>query len=124
MFAKRLNVLSKADYFLDEIIDMLYTTLQPMPEQVVLRRSGQNGIQTLKGRPSLMALKDIWAKSWEFEVLLKRLEKTAQIAIKERPVIIQDAHAKPARSLSHQASQILGQDVLVEATPQGITRIL
>ena len=122
--SKEAQSIIKRHYFLDEIIDMLYTTLQPMPEQVVLRRSGQEGIQTLKGRPSLIALKEVWTKSWDFEVLLGRLEKTAKIAITERPVIIQSAYGKPAEPFSRQASQILGRDVVVEATPQGITRIL
>ncbi len=102
---------------------MIYSSLQSMPEKLMVRRPGEDGIPALKGRPTLMAIKDLWAKVWAFEPLLERLEKHAIIAIHERPVIIQSAGGQVSEAQSQKASDVLGQKVLVEANLQGITRV-
>jgi hypothetical protein len=116
--------LIKKHFFLDEIIDMIYSSLQPMPQRVTVRRPDEGGMEVLNGRPTLMAIKDLWAKDWEFETLLERIEKHSSIAITERPIIIQGTGGTIAEALSKQASQILGQTLQVEANKEGITRLL
>ena len=116
--------LIKRHYFLDEIIDMLYATLTPLPNQVVIRRPQENGIIALNGRPALMALKNIWAQNWSFENLLERIEKISSIAITERPVMIQAPGGITSESKSKEASQLLGQKVTVETCELGVTRVV
>jgi hypothetical protein len=122
--APQAQSLIKKHFFLDEIIDMIYSMLQPMPERVVLRRPDENGLEVLNGRPALMAIKDLWAEDWTFEVLLERLEKSSSIAITERPIIIQNVGGTSSEALSKQASQLLGNTIQVEANQQGVTRVL
>jgi hypothetical protein len=122
--APQAQSLIKRHYFLDEIIDMLYLALTPLPNQVTVRRPQENGIIALKGRPTLMALKNIWVQNWSFENLLERIEKNSSIAITERPVIIQATGGVISESKSKEASQLLGQKVTIETCELGMTRVV
>jgi hypothetical protein len=116
--------LIKKHFFLDEVIDMIYSTLKPMPERLVLRHPDEKGLEVFNGRPALMAIKDLWTKDWAFDALLERIEKTSSIAITERPIIIQGAGSNSSEMLSKKASEVLGKLTQVEANLQGITRVV
>jgi hypothetical protein len=122
--APQAQALIKRHFILDEIIDMIYSSIAALPQHLVIRRPGQQGLTALNGRPTLIAIKDIWMQTWSFENLQERLDKTPTIAIAEQPVIIQSSGSSASPTLSQQASQILGQKVTVEALETGITRVM
>jgi hypothetical protein len=119
------QALFKRHYLLDEVIDMFYEQLEFLPERVTVRRAGKEGKTVTKGRPALMALKEVWMNDWSFETVLERIERTKMIGLEARATLIGAESTAPADpSLLNQVKNVLGEDVEVEVSGQlGITRV-
>jgi hypothetical protein len=119
------QALFKRHYLLDEVIDMFYEGLEFLPECVTVRRAGTKGKTVLKGRPALMALKEVWMDDWSFETVLERTERTKTIGLEARPTLIgAESTGQASSNLSNQVKNVLGQDVEIEVNGQlGITRV-
>jgi hypothetical protein len=119
------QALLKRHYLLDEIIDMFYEQLEFLPERVTVRRAGSDGKTVSKGRPALMALKDLWTDDWSFEAVLERLERSQTIGLEARPTLITAESTGPAtNSVLSQAKSILGRAVELEINEAlGITKV-
>jgi hypothetical protein len=120
------QALLKRHYLLDEMIDMFYEQLEFLPERVTVRRAGQEGKTVTKGRPTLMALKDLWTDDWSFEVVLKRLERTQTIGLEARAALITaESTGQASNAVLSQAKSILGREVGLEVNDVlGITKIV
>lgn len=116
--------LFKKHFLLDETIDPFYTALKQLPDKLHVRRPGENGLDCIRGRPSLLAVKEVWAKPWTFEGIMSRLEQNQSISIEARPLLIQ-AQAS-GEAIYHEAvSSLLGQKVRLRLDNEGlITQIL
>ena len=124
--APRAIALLKTHYLLDETIDLFYESLTPLPSRVRVRRPGEDGVSVLKGRPALIALKQLWADAWTFEALMTRLTRETSIALEARPVLIHSDNLVVA-SVTHneQASRLLGRPVsLRQDDALGISRVI
>jgi hypothetical protein len=119
------QALFKRHYLLDEVIDMFYEGLTFLPERVTVRRAGQDGKTVLKGRPALMALKEVWMDDWSFETVLERIERTRTIGLEARPTLLcAESTGQADLNLLNQVKNVLGQDVEVEVSGLlGITQI-
>ncbi len=54
-----------------------------------LRRENEKHVETANGkREVLLALKRLWAKDWQFEAVLKRLDSTGKIGLDARAVYL------------------------------------
>ena len=120
------QALFKRHYLLDEVIDMFYDQLAFLPERVTVRRAGANGKTVTKGRPALMALKEVWTEDWSFEAVLERLERTQTIGLEARPTLIgAESTGTASSNLINQASSVLGKTVDLEVNKAlGITKVL
>lgn len=124
--APQAQALLKRHYLLDEVIDMFYEQLEFLPERVTVRRAGGEGKTVTKGRPALMALKDVWIEDWSFEAVLDRLERTQTIGLEARPTLITtESTGEASKEVLNQVRNILGEDVELEVSNGlGITRII
>jgi hypothetical protein len=120
------QALLKRHYLLDEVIDIFYEGLGFLPQRVAVRRAGGEGKTVNKGRPALMALKDIWSEDWSFEAVLERLERTQNIGLEARPTLITaESTGKANGNILSQARHVLGREVELEICNNlGITRVL
>jgi hypothetical protein len=120
------QALLKRHYLLDEIIDMFYEQLEFLSERVTVRRAGGAGKTVRKGRPTLMALKDLWTDDWSFEAVLERLERTQTIGLEAKPTLITaETTGQASGAVLSQAKSILGREVRLEVNDVlGITRIV
>jgi hypothetical protein len=104
--------LFKTHYLLDEFIDTFYQAIEVLPDKLQIRRAGMAGETVVKGRPALLAVKDLWASEWTFEALMDRLEQTQTIALEARPVVIGPAGEAPVSEAETRAfQQLLGVTV-------------
>jgi hypothetical protein len=104
--------LFKTHYLLDEFIDTFYQAIEPLPDTLQVRRAGMAGDSVVKGRPALLAVKDLWASEWTFEALMDRLEHRHTIALEARPVILSPAGEAPVSEAETRAfHQLLGVTV-------------
>jgi hypothetical protein len=119
------QALFKRHYLLDETIDMFYEQLEFLPERVTVRRAGQEGKTVLKGRPALMALKEVWMEDWSFETVLERIERTKGIGLEARPTLIgTESTGKADPNVLNQVKNVLGQEVELEVNVSlGITSV-
>lgn len=115
-----------AHYLLDEFIDLFYQALEPLPAKLHLRRAGAPGLWVLKGRPALVALKELWAADWQFEAVMARLERRASVALEARPVLLGPAEEEAAdQELAARVRAFLGSRVPVFTQADGaITRLV
>lgn len=124
--APQAEALLMQHYLLDEFIDLFYARTTTFPPQLRLRRPASGtGRTATRGRPSLLALKQLWADEWTFDALMHRLEHEQTIAPRARPILVQPAGLEPADAdLNAQASSILNTEVTVWLEPRfGITRV-
>ena len=121
--------LLKAHFLLDETIDLFYEGLSPLPSRVRVRRGGGNpkeepGYTATRGRPALIALKNIWVEDWSFDALMVRLKKSHSVALQARPVIVGTAGLEPTPNLNERAAEVLGREVTIFSEPDlGITGV-
>ena len=120
------QALLKKHYLLDEVIDAFYGAVQSLPSKLELRRADtQQGYKALRGRPTLMKLKQLWTDDWDFEAVLSRLESQQTFGLEARPTLIHTADDKPATTeRSQAASERLGRSVTLWEHPEfGVTRV-
>lgn len=116
--------LFKKHFLLDEFIDTFYSALTPLGSSLCVRRPETQGRTVTKGRPTLIALKNLWATHWTFEAIMQRLSETKSIAVEAQSVIIQ-APSDPKLYNDDAAQNALGQAVQLAKDTQGqITRII
>ncbi len=76
---------------LDEVIERLYDAFTTLPERVVVRREGADGVATWRGRDALLALKRIWVDDWEVDAIASRLRAGHGLAPRGHSVLVHDA---------------------------------
>jgi hypothetical protein len=119
--------LIKTHYLLDEFIDLFYLALGELPERLLLRRPAEaEGPRAGRGRPALIALKNLWASEWGTDAVMARLVAEASVALEPRPVLIQPAGSRAAPAeLAARAAEILEREVRLLRHPGlGITHAL
>jgi hypothetical protein len=111
--------LIKTHYLLDEFIDLFYLALESMPDRLRLRRpSERGGLLATRGRPALIALKNLWAAEWCFERLMARLAAEGTVALQAAPVLVQpEACEEAPESAAQEASEALGEKVRLWHAP-------
>ncbi len=123
-FAPAALALFKSHFLLDEFIDLFYTALAALPAAVRVRRAGEAGVKSVRGRPALVALKDAWAAEWRFEALVERLGRSHTFALEARPVLVGPAAETPASpELVSQVRELLERSTQVWTTDLGISRL-
>lgn len=97
-------------YLLDESIDLFYEALAPLPASLRLRRPNDEHTEyARRGRPALLAVKRLWSREWDFELLLERLSRDKSLAPKAQPVLILAVgHERAEEALRRHASEVLG----------------
>ena len=108
--------LFKTHFLLDEFIDIFYAALSPLPGKVRVRRSGAEGRVGVRGRPTLIALKETWADAWRYDALLARLLERHTVALEARPVILGAADENASEEVSEKVAGVLEQANLSEPT--------
>lgn len=117
--------LLKRHYLLDEFIDAFYSSLEALPSVLQVRRCETEGKRAVRGRPALIALKDVWTDEWTFEAVRARLESTQSIALNAEPVIVNPAdEVSASEDLHDTVREVLDENVRVWAHSElGITRL-
>lgn len=123
--APQAQQLLKRHYLLDEFIDQFYAALEALRGPLRVRRCEGEGHRAIKGRPALIALKDIWTTEWSFDALMDRLERNQSIALNAAPVIIGLADDEPALpEVQSEVQTLLGEKASVWTHKElGITRL-
>ena len=118
--APQAQALLRSHYLLDEQIEAFYELLKRLPAKVVVRRVSLDVLETpskpvVRGRPALLAVKDLWTDEWSFDALMTRLQQTQTLAPAASPVVVVGAGQQAGDDALHtQASQILDQAVSVD----------
>jgi len=60
-------------YLLDEVIDNIYLSLDPLGDYIRIRLPGQGGQIKVSGRSALMAVKSLWREAWTAERIAQHL---------------------------------------------------
>lgn len=108
-------------YLLDEFIDAFYESTSFLPEELRVRRPGSVGVESRRGRPSLLALKRAWCEEWTFASLWRRLSQEHVLLPAARRVLLHVAPL-PGRlpaSLERDAEALLGQPVALYGDSAG-----
>jgi hypothetical protein len=114
------QVLLRSHYLLDEQIEAFYELLKRLPAKLVVRRASLGALVTsskpvVRGRPALLAVKDLWTDEWSFDALMTRLQQTQTLAPAAAPVVVVGAGQQVGEdALNARASQILDQAVTVD----------
>lgn len=128
--------LIRAHFLLDEFVDLFYAGLSGLPAQLRVRRlaaaeaEGASGAPpagrvVIRGRPTLLALKETWADDWSFSALRARTALEGGVALAAQPVLLappaqDDAGDADARA----ASALLGRSVRLRHDPAlGLTGV-
>ena len=123
-FAPAALALFKTHFLLDEFIDLFYDALTALPGNLQVRRPGQPGLKSVRGRPALVALKDTWAADWSFEALAERLGRTRALVPEPRPVLFSPAPERPApQEQTERVRELLQRPVQVWTSDLGISRL-
>ena len=123
-FAPAALALFKTHFLLDEFIDLFYDVLTALPGSLQVRRPGQAGLKSVRGRPALVALKDTWAADWSFEALAERLGRTRALVPEPRPVLFSPAPERPApQEQTERVRELLQRPVQVWTSDLGISRL-
>ncbi len=122
--------LIRAHYLLDEVVDGFYAGLEGLPQSLRVRRLNTDdtvstGRPVRRGRPALLALKELWAEDWAFEPLWARVVHTGSVALSARPLILGAAgYADAGDAESEHASAILSRPVRLLHDPDfGLTGV-
>ena len=133
------QALLRQHFLLDEFVDLFYAGLADLPARLRVRRpnpseaestgaggrAAEEGRVVTKGRPALLALKDIWADDWSFDALWARTTREGTVALSARPVILAPPSQTDAGDAeAGHASQLLQQRVRVLHDPAlGVTGV-
>ena len=113
-------------YLLDDLIDAVYSSLSSLPDEVVVRRAGQEGEVVGSRRDALLAVKRAFRDDWTVARVLDRLTVEGRLGVEARPVLVHPLDTTAAPGLERAASTILGRDVALRTTPGGeaaLTRV-
>ncbi len=91
----RARALLRGTALLDDAVQQFYRGLGDagvLGGPVHLRRDGESASETAlatpPGTPVLFALKKLWARDWDFEAVLARLDGQGGVALEARPVLL------------------------------------
>lgn len=122
--------LIRAHYLLDEVVDTFYAGLDGLPQDLRLRRLNEPGAFVSgrvgrRGRPALLALKELWSEDWAFGPLWERVEREASVALSARPLLIAALGYEDAGDAeAERASVLLGTHVRLLHDPDfGVTGV-
>ncbi len=104
---------------LDEVVEAFYEALVGLPARVTVRRSGAPGIEALRGRPALLAVKRVWSRDWSFEALTARLAAGGTFVPAPCPVLVHTADVHVDAEAADAARSALDRDVGAWCDPQG-----
>lgn len=76
---------------LDEVIEGLYEALDGLPERLVVRRAGADGVATWRGRETLLTIKRTWSRDWHVDAIAARLRAGQGLAPQPQPLLVHDA---------------------------------
>ena len=76
---------------LDEVIESLYEALDGLPERLVVRRAGSDGVATWRGRETLLTVKRTWSRAWHVDAIAARLRSGQGLAPQPQPLLVHDA---------------------------------
>lgn len=96
---------------LDEVIESFYEALAGLPSWLTVRRSGARGLEAVRGRPTLLALKRIWSADWDPEAVAARLAATGRWLPTPSPMLVHTAEVRPDVEAGRAASAALGREV-------------
>lgn len=122
--------LIRAHYLLDEVVDTFYAGLDGLPQDLRLRRLNEPGAFVSgrvgrRGRPALLALKELWSEDWAFGPLWERVEREVSVALSARPLLIAARGYEDAGDAeAERASVLLGTPVRLLHDPDfGVTGV-
>ena len=76
---------------LDEVIEGLYDALDGLPERLLVRRAGSDGVATWRGRETLLTIKRTWSRAWQVDAIAARLRAGQGLAPQPQPLLVHDA---------------------------------
>ncbi len=79
---------------LEDFIAQMYTAFDNshFSSRLILRRENEKHFEAANGkREVLLALKRLWARDWQFEAVMKRLDTTGKIGLDARAVYLLQA---------------------------------
>ncbi len=85
------EALVRQHYMLDETIDDFYQATEGLPARLHVRRPYHDGRVAVRGRPALMALKQVYQSDWSYDAVWARLQEGRGIALEARPVLVHGA---------------------------------
>ena len=124
--------LIRAHFLLDEFVDLFYAGLDGLPAQLRVRRLAapkiadtSAGRVATRGRPALLALKEIWADDWSFAALWARTALEGSVALAAQPVLLAPPTQGDAGDAdAARASALLGRPVRLRHDPAlGLTGV-
>lgn len=98
-------------YLLDDLIDAVYSSLAALPDEVVVRRAGQEGEVVGSRRDALLAIKRAFRDDWTVTSVLDRLAVEGRLGVEARPVLVHPLDTNATPELVRAASTVLGHDV-------------
>lgn len=97
---------------LDAVVDAFYESLADLPGRVTIRRPGEAGPHALRGRPTLLALKRVWADTWNVTAVVRSARAGSGWRPPARAVIVHAADVHPDVELARAAGDALDRRVL------------
>jgi hypothetical protein len=111
-------------FLLDELIDAFYDRIADLPARLRIRRPGGAGLEATRGRPALLAVKEVWAADWSFEALVDRLVRDRTFALEARPVLVHAADRPADAAILATVRRVLPEVGSVWAAASGeVTRL-
>tara|TARA_B100000686_G_C16688081_1_gene915988 strand:+ start:635 stop:1279 length:645 start_codon:yes stop_codon:yes gene_type:complete len=113
-------------YLLDEVIDNIYLSLDPIGNYIRIRLPGQNGEVKTRGRSSLMAVKSLWREAWSVKQIAHHVNNKGKIPNLAGPILCQAPDQIPApQPLFEDVQEILGPNIDVQSIPgSGVSQIM
>ena len=104
---------------LDAVVDTFYDALAGLPPRLTVRRPGAPGGAASRGRPSLIAVKRVWAEDWLLAATLARVHGGRGWVPAPRPVLIHGADLRADPAVAAAAARALGRPVAAWSDPEG-----
>ena len=104
---------------LDAVVDTFYDALVGLPPNVTVRRPGAPGSVAARGRPTLIAVKRVWADDWLLEPTLGRVIRGRGWLPTPREVLVHAADVHPDPVVSSAASDAIGRPVRAWSDREG-----
>jgi len=120
------EALVRQHYMLDETVDDFYQATEGLPERLHVRRPYHDGRVAVRGRPALMALKQVYQSDWSYDAVWTRLRESRAIALEARPVLVHGvdeaeggAGSGERDTLTARAAEALGAPCRLRLTAHG-----